>query len=753
MNATADERLVVMLEARIRDFEKNMQRAEQRGTRSYQNLRRGSQSATRQMEADMVRASGRINQALAATSTRIGAFGKAFAGGLVGGVVAGAFAGLTQNITQTVKGIASIGDEAKRAGMGLQAFQEWSAVADRTRVGMDALVDGFKELNLRADEWIVTGGGAAAEAFTRLGYNATDLKAKLQDPSALMLELIDRLKQLDTAARIRVADELFGGTGGEQFVQLIDRGADGLQKIINEAHATGAVLDEQLIRKAQDIDERFTAMTQKFTAWGKSVAVALADLPFEIVESRLREIFPDEAFGRAVLGDEIFDRLTELRALTDEQAEAAGRLAQMHREMGNEGRSAANAILMAMNELPSQEFAAIRGELAGIAEEMRTAASEFDTGAIKADEFQKRMGEAEAKASTLFDTLKDDSGITLSNAISAVGRLGTAIANALGLARSLKATLPGGVAKDVPGYLDSLDQSPSAFTPNPNAPTTRPRAAPNELGFDVVGTGGGGKSKADEFARMVEQVQEHTRALELEAVALVAAAAGGQAFGDAVEYARLKADLLNAAMKAGKQITPQLEAEIDALARSYVAAGASAEEAARRLRQVEDEGKRGADAIADIFGSVLDGTKSAKEAIADLLMEMAKVQMRNAIIGLAGSGGFLGKVIGSIGASLTPSYDGGGYTGSGSRSGGLDGKGGFMAMLHPKETVIDHTRGQSAPTKAQALSVTVTMDPSTAKLGAFVRDETGRVLAYAGPQLVDQAVQATYARAQEYPIG
>jgi hypothetical protein len=48
-------------------------------------------------------------------------------------------------------------------------------------------------------------------------------------------------------------------------------------------------------------------------------------------------------------------------------------------------------------------------------------------------------------------------------------------------------------------------------------------------------------------------------------------------------------------------------------------------------------------------------------------------------------------------------YAGGGYTGNAPRSGGLDGKGGFMAMLHPRETVIDHTRagggrGSSTPT-------------------------------------------------------
>tara|TARA_R110000803_G_scaffold79171_2_gene144701 strand:- start:92 stop:1855 length:1764 start_codon:yes stop_codon:yes gene_type:complete len=40
------------------------------------------------------------------------------------------------------------------------------------------------------------------------------------------------------------------------------------------------------------------------------------------------------------------------------------------------------------------------------------------------------------------------------------------------------------------------------------------------------------------------------------------------------------------------------------------------------------------------------------------------------------------------------SHEGGGYTGKGNRSGGMDGKGGGLAILHPNETVIDHTKGQ-----------------------------------------------------------
>ena len=58
--------------------------------------------------------------------------------------------------------------------------------------------------------------------------------------------------------------------------------------------------------------------------------------------------------------------------------------------------------------------------------------------------------------------------------------------------------------------------------------------------------------------------------------------------------------------------------------------------------------------------------------------------------GSSGSGGGIGDLLASI-----FSFDGGGSTGNGARTGGLDGKGGFMALLHPQETVLDHTKGQT----------------------------------------------------------
>lgn len=51
-------------------------------------------------------------------------------------------------------------------------------------------------------------------------------------------------------------------------------------------------------------------------------------------------------------------------------------------------------------------------------------------------------------------------------------------------------------------------------------------------------------------------------------------------------------------------------------------------------------------------------------------------------------------IAGITGSAL--SFEGGGYTGSGARTGGLDGKGGFMAMVHPNESVTDHTKSNGS---------------------------------------------------------
>jgi hypothetical protein len=123
-----------------------------------------------------------------------------------------------------------------------------------------------------------------------------------------------------------------------------------------------------------------------------------------------------------------------------------------------------------------------------------------------------------------------------------------------------------------------------------------------------------------------------------------------------------------------------------------------------------------ADAMGNVFDNLVDNLLSGQDAVKGLVddfkslgSQLIKMALNQAIMGFLGSlfgtpnigvgQGFTGpQVYGGGGTygipGYVPSYDGGGFTGGGSRSGGLDGKGGFPAILHPNETVVDHTKGQ-----------------------------------------------------------
>ena len=96
------------------------------------------------------------------------------------------------------------------------------------------------------------------------------------------MEIFGRLEDLDDAARIRIADEVFGGTGGEQFVQLLGQGEEALRGTMARAHEVGAVLDEEMISKAADLDRRFSDLAARAGNFFQTVIVSAADAAFAL---------------------------------------------------------------------------------------------------------------------------------------------------------------------------------------------------------------------------------------------------------------------------------------------------------------------------------------------------------------------------------------------------------------------------------------------------------------------------------------
>ena len=236
-------------------------------------------------------ASGQLKEGIHGLSGRLGGFGRALGSiGPIGVGVAAGIAGVVLGLNamrkagvNAAKGLAEIRDEALVAGLGIEAFQEFQFVALKTGISTDALVDGFKELQLRTQEFAERGVGTAKDIFVKLGYSQDQLTKKLKDTPAFFDEIISKIRELDKAQQILALDELFGGTAGEQFQRLMADNISSIDDMRQSARSLGFVIDEAIINKGNEASKQLEIMAQIID---RNLDQALVDLaPLAIVVS------------------------------------------------------------------------------------------------------------------------------------------------------------------------------------------------------------------------------------------------------------------------------------------------------------------------------------------------------------------------------------------------------------------------------------------------------------------------------------
>nr|WP_320142403.1 hypothetical protein [uncultured Cohaesibacter sp.] len=274
--------------------------------------------ALKKIEKNTASSMDRSEKSVLKFTSRLGGLGKAATravsavGGFAGIAVGGGLAGVAALAKNSAEQIGEMATEAKRAGVSFEAFQELEFAASKSGVSIDALTDGLKEMQLRADEFILTGKGSGADAFKRLGYGADDLKERLKEPDKLFEDIVGRLQQFDKAAQIRIADEVFGGTGGEQFVQMIERGEKGLKNAREEARRLGIVLDEKVAQQAQQINREFDTLS---TIIGTKIKGSVVSVTAALIQLK-------NSFDDSVLGDSGGGQVDTVFRLADQYREA-----------------------------------------------------------------------------------------------------------------------------------------------------------------------------------------------------------------------------------------------------------------------------------------------------------------------------------------------------------------------------------------------------------------------------------------------
>lgn len=331
---------------------------------------------------------------------------------------------------------------------------------------------------------------------------------------------------------------------------------------------------------------------------------------------------------------------------------------------------------------------------------------------------QEKIATLERELEVLKPIVEEDTalGLDTSDALTRVAEVRSEIAALRAELAGLSPTISG--YKVVPGSgLVAVPDTGGGTNGLMGGPTTR-GGARRPVAVETVSTDdfdppsgkkkGGGKPKQSEYAREIEQIRERTAAIQAETAAMAGLNPLIDDFGYSLEFARAKQELLTAAQKSGVEITPKVEAGIDAMAAGYAEANAAAEQLAQTQDKLRERAEFFGDTAYDAFSELIPQIKTGNAALDKFVNTLIEAVAQAALLGkgpLAGIGGgglfggLIGRLVGGVagadpwGGMRAPSYDGGGFTGSGSRSGGIDGKGGFPAILHPNETIIDHTKG------------------------------------------------------------
>ncbi|MCG7626056.1 hypothetical protein [Epibacterium sp. Ofav1-8] len=656
MSGTDFERLNIVLAARDREFARAMDR----------NIRRVERFAARS-QRDLSKTSKRFDM-LGFAAKRMGP--------LIAALGAGAVIGKLQ---RTVSTLDDIGKTADKIGLTTDALQEWRTIAESAGVAQGALDSSLERFNKRLGE-AQQGGGAASKMLKQLGLDAGELATAGLDEA--MKRVADQIAGLaDPTERAAAAAALFGREG-VAMVNLLREGSAGMDRMRQEARDLGIIIDESLIRGAEDAQTKLDLMSRVISAQLNSAlielapllvggATALADFARFVnssVDAVQNFLEPQTQLQQATdnlvmaMADEI--RQSQLldqalgRGVTMSQAVAKAKLEEARTR--HENAKAAISEHKAM-VLGSEDWASLTSQINDAQSALMASGFHGDIAtSTRADAYEQEQQRLAALIVQRQELIKVDGELQAHLERTASNM--TALEGAIGQSGGGLVSVEGTAINPIePGLRDPVETSGRAAS-----------AAVPEL---------------TDYAAVVERIR---------GVFGDAAVAGG---GYRDQLAQL-----DALYRAGKLSAAEYEEAVGAVEGKFEAAKSAAES----LRTSATR------ALTDI----VTNASSASDAVAGLLGNLAGMFANAAIGGLLKDVG----IFDSVGSLLN--FEGGGYTGNAPRSGGLDGKGGMLAMIHPQESVIDHTKGQRAPVSSAASSgrPQLTVNVYGANTDAQIRD-------------------------------
>lgn len=159
--------------------------------------------------------------------------------------VAGLAGGLSTLVFKSAESSAALNDLSLKTGITTERLQELAFVGDQVGTSQETIVSSLGKLTRSMSE-AAKGTGETYDAFQQLGVSVTDSSGNLRDNEAVFADTIDALGRIkNESERDALAMRLFGKSA-QELNPLIAAGGDEIARLSAEAHALGAVVDDDI---------------------------------------------------------------------------------------------------------------------------------------------------------------------------------------------------------------------------------------------------------------------------------------------------------------------------------------------------------------------------------------------------------------------------------------------------------------------------------------------------------------------------
>lgn len=198
----------------------------------------------------------------------------ALTGVLAAGGVAGALFAMTKRAIESAE---AIGKTADKLGISTDALQEYRFAAEQAGVSQETFDMAMQRFTRRAAE-AAKGTGEAKDALKQMGIELLDQNGNMRASEDLLLDVADAFKNTeDSSERLRLAFKLFDSEGVALVNMLMD-GSGALEDMREEARRLGIVIDETLIRDAEEAQDKLDAVNKVISAQLTKAFLSLAPL-------------------------------------------------------------------------------------------------------------------------------------------------------------------------------------------------------------------------------------------------------------------------------------------------------------------------------------------------------------------------------------------------------------------------------------------------------------------------------------------